>query len=192
MNLRAWRTRWVFKQFPELAEISPTDQQGVLNRATARATRRSALASSAGALGAVIPGLVAGFFAGSFVSIAVGVLAQWMPGAGLEIVAMVAGLLAFAITTSLAVIVAVHWIETNAIRREIRAQLNRAECVKCGYSLAGLTPTEGRVTCPECGLNVAVQVFAWKSASDTRLHPPTEATNKPTIDQANSPETLNP
>lgn len=176
MNLRAWRTRWVFKQFPELAEISPVDQQGVLNRATARAVRRSALTSSTAALGALIPGIGIGVSVGSFASIGVGALATVFPGAGLEIVAMVVGLLAFAITTSLTVVVAVHLIESSAIRREVRAQLNRAECVKCGYSLAGLTPIDGRVTCPECGLNVRLRVYELKRESP--VHLPTEGPSR--------------
>jgi predicted Zn-ribbon and HTH transcriptional regulator len=159
MNLRAWRVRRVFDQFPELVDLAPRDQQLVLDRATKLGVRRSAIASFFVVFLAMIPGAIAGFFVASFAAIAAGIIADVMPG----------------LTSQWAVfvVVSVEWVEQRAIRREMRAQLNRAECVKCGYSLAGLTPTDGRVTCPECGLNVAVQVFAWKSAPEARLHPPT-------------------
>ena len=49
-----------------------------------------------------------------------------------------------------------YWMCTCArnliLRTAIRQRIRITRCPACGYSLLGLHPQEGRVTCPECGI----------------------------------------
>lgn len=42
-------------------------------------------------------------------------------------------------------------IHTTGIRRTVTRHLRKRRCLWCDYSLIGLTPTDGKVRCPECG-----------------------------------------
>lgn len=47
----------------------------------------------------------------------------------------------------------------SAMRAELRRTLLRRECYQCGYVLAGLTPVDGIVRCPECS-NINASLIA--------------------------------
>lgn len=137
----------VYRAFPELDEFTDAECQGFVQMAQ----REKAVALLATAMGAVVcsllTGIVVAFGTGSILAsvfdapersprgdVRFGVFFAVIGAAGVLSAALV-GLL----------------IRDLWIRWAITRRLRIARCLRCSYSLLGLSVIDGRVQCPECG-----------------------------------------
>lgn len=149
-----------YRAFPELDGFTDGQCVGFMKRAR----RRHWVSSIVLSLAVVFVGMPV-----AFTGMSVGAAVIWRVGGGRARLASLGrmfrvhpddlgtiGVALWVATCALAFALFAMWIRDRWLRSVMRKQLGLARCPACEYPLLGLTPREGRVTCPECGEGAAL------------------------------------
>jgi hypothetical protein len=147
----------LLRRFPDLRTVPAEFHAEILELARRRVLSRLNLLSISIGMASVIVflpvGAVVSLFFGSLLHAA---LSRFSP----EMSAMVVSIVGLSLFTGISVggvSVVCDRVEVVQLRRGIRLVLGRDQCPRCHYSLEGLTPVNGALTCPECSMRVFVR-----------------------------------
>jgi uncharacterized Zn finger protein (UPF0148 family) len=142
----------IYRAFPELDGFSDAECKRFVQRARAEKARVRAMESLTAFAG--LSGLILGALLGGIVTNVLSAVAvSWVHPRTLEegvrpiMIVVAAGLCAAG---------AAAFVRDGWLRNAITKRLSQAACPGCGYSLLGLKPVNGHVTCPECALPVSL------------------------------------